>query len=481
MEKCLHLIAEGKSTHTAHDAQHVVVGGIYAHRGGRGGANSVVAHRQEQRGVINTGQVAGAAGLVLLGLESERVHVDTNSGDVGVVLVGLHLVEVATLAHREAVVAVQLDQSRHHRVVARHALHASYTVARLQHAAVPPVRVVERLLALPGVDDGVIARYEAVALDHPDELLARVVKVQLDLVGRGGDGLTARELQNLDQVLVGYLGELAALIRVQVDVIDVQRGSYQTSVGHTVADDVGVGGGLRGPVPAQVAQVVELQIDAHLVVLQSNQRQSQTRVAVKPELEGDVQRVLRGALLDLVRRVGGTGATVLVAVLTTLDQHINQLGHVTYHLGVASLLSSLLGQLVPDVQPVTVLLVNALTTDLNLHVLDQVVARPVEPAELGTRAVAGLESYLGQSGLEVHAVDQVTVALDRACHLLAEVRGTIERILNGLHGEVRVAAVHHLEERNLGVTRQVYVLSTVGYELHKATTCHLCLYPCVTK
>ena len=403
---------------------------------------------------------------MLLRLQGKRVDVDTNSGDVGVVLVGLDLVEVASLPHREAVVAVQLDQGRDHRVLTSHALHAGDGVARLQDAAVPPVRVVEGLLALPGVDDSVIARHERVALDHPDELLARVVEVQLDLVGRRRDGLTARELQGLDQVLVGDLSELAALVRVQVDVVNIQRGSDQTSVGNTVADDVGVGGVLGGDVPAQVAQVVELQVDAHLVVLEGDQRQSQTRVAVEPELERDVQRVLRGALLDLVRRVGGTRAAVVVAVLTTLHQAVHEHGDVTNHLGVASLLTGLLSQLVPDVQPVTVLLVNALATDLNLHVLDQTVTRPVEPAELGTRAVRRLERDLRQSGLQVHAVDQVTVALDRASDLLTEVRGTIERVLNGLHSEVGVATVHHLEERDLRVARQVHVLSSVSDKLH---------------
>jgi len=50
------------------------------------------------------------------------------------------------------------------------------------------------LLALPLVDDGGVARYEAVALYYPYKFLARVVEVELDLVGRGRDGFTAREL-----------------------------------------------------------------------------------------------------------------------------------------------------------------------------------------------------------------------------------------------------------------------------------------------
>jgi hypothetical protein len=44
-----------------------------------------------------------------------------------------------------------------------------------------------------------------------------------------------------------------------------------------------------------------------------------------------------------------------------------------------------------------------------------------------------------------------------------------------------VAAVHHLEERDLGVTRQVHILGAVSYELHKTTTCHFGLYLFVRK
>ena len=41
-------------------------------------------------------------------LESKAVHVNTNSGDVGVVLVRLYPVEVVAVADRETIVAVEL-------------------------------------------------------------------------------------------------------------------------------------------------------------------------------------------------------------------------------------------------------------------------------------------------------------------------------------------------------------------------------------
>ncbi len=439
------LIRKCQTAHTRHHAQHIVVCSIDAHSGRGCGAHGVVAHSQDQSGVIDTRQVASAAGLVLLRLQREGIHVDAGCGHVGVVLEGLHLVEVAAFAHLEAVMAVQLQQGSHGRVLACHALHAGHGVARLQHRAVPPVRVVERLLALPGVHDGVIARHVAVALHHPHQLLTGVVEVQLDLVGGGSDGLTASELQHINQVLVGHLGELAALIGIQVDVVHIQRRSHQALGVHAVADGVGVGQG-GGVVPAQVAQVVELQVDAHLVVLQSNQGQSQTRVAAEPELQRDIQGILGCALAHRLQGVGLAAHAVAVAVDAALLDHVGQLGHIAHHLGVTGLLAGLLGQLIPDVQPVTIVLVDALATDLNLHGLDQVVAHPVQPAELSTRAVSGQDGHGGQSGLQIHTVDQITVALDGAGHLLGEVGSTVEGVLDGLHGEVGVTTIHDLKD-----------------------------------
>ena len=408
---------------------------------------------------------------MLLRLQGERVNVDADSWDVGVVLVRLNQVEVVAVTNLEAVVAVELQQGGDDWVLAGHALDTGNGVSRLQDGAVPPVGVVERLLTLPSVDDVVIARDVRVTLDDPDQLLAWVVEVQLQLVGRGGDGLTASELQNIDQVLVRDLGELAALISVEVDVIDVQRGSSQAALANTVADGVGVGG-VR-VVPAQVVQGIELEVDADLVVLQSNQRQSQTRVAAEPELQRDVQGVHRGARGDDLGGEGLTAIAVVVAARATLVDQVGQLRDVADHLGITSLLAGLLSELVPDVHPITILLVNALTTDLDLHVVDEVVTDPVQPAELGTRAVRRLQGNLRQSGLQVHAVNQITVALDGAGDLLAEVRGAVKRVLDGLHGEVRVAAVHDLKKGYLGVDSQVIILGTVGDKLHQSSTGHL--------
>ena len=61
---------------------------------------------------------------MLLRLESEGVHVDANSRHVGVVLERLDLVEVASLAALEPVVAVELEERIDDGVLAGHALEA---------------------------------------------------------------------------------------------------------------------------------------------------------------------------------------------------------------------------------------------------------------------------------------------------------------------------------------------------------------------
>jgi len=412
---------------------------------------------------------------VLLRLESKGVHVDTNGRAVGVVLVGLDQVEVVTVTNRESIVSVELEESRDNRVATRHALNTRDGVTRLQHGAVPPVRVVEGLLPLPGPNDSVVARHEGVTLDHPHKLLARVVEVQLELVGGRCDGLTARELEDIDQVLMGHLGELASLIRVQVDVVDVQGRSGQASLGDTVANGVGVRA--RALVPAEVVQCVELQVEADLVVLEGDQGQRETRVAAEPELERHVQGVHGRARANHLRRVGLTTIARVVAVDTASIDRIGELGHVANHLGITCLLTRLLGELVPDVEPVTIVLVDTLTTNLELDIRNKVLANPVEPTELTATAVGRcIDLNLRESGLKIDTVNQVTVTLNSASDLLAKVRGTIERVLNGLHGKVGVTTVDHLKKSDLRITCKVNILGSVSYKLHQTTSCHL-LYP----
>jgi hypothetical protein len=63
-----------------------------------------------------------------------------------------------------------------------------------------------------------------IGLDDPDEFLAWVVEVELNLVTGRTDRFITSELELLNQVLVGVLGELSAFIGIQEDIVDVERG-----------------------------------------------------------------------------------------------------------------------------------------------------------------------------------------------------------------------------------------------------------------
>lgn len=137
-------------------------------------------------------------------------------------------------------------------------------------------------------------------------------------------------------------------------------------------------------------------------------------IRFKPELEGNVQDLTGHNLAGLTREHLAEGG---------------QAGSVTNHVCVTELVTSSLGQLVPNVEPITVVFVNALTSDLDLNILHKNVAEPVQPTE----ALTSLNGDGGKSHTEVHAVNQITVTADGAVNLLAPVSRAVEGLLNGLH------------------------------------------------
>ena len=424
-----------------------------------------------ERGVVDTREVARARRLVVLRGDGERVHVDARGRHVREVLVRLYPVEVVAAALLEAVVAVELDEGRHYGVVAGEALNQSVRVARLEDGAVPRIGVVERLLAVVRVHGGIVAADEVITLYNPRQELHGVVEVHAQLVGRGSDRLLTSELELLDEVLMRVLGELAALISVEVDVIYEQRASLEALLAHVVGQQRVVG-------PAHVLDRGKVNLELDLVVLEGNQRQGKTRVAAVEELQRDVQSVRRGAPADgsgLNRGIGTSGGTGVVAGLTTSLKQVHELRHVADHTGVTTLLARGQGQLVPDVHPVTVLLIDLLATNLQLHLLDEVVARPVEPTEVTVAKVSAaehvLEVNLGKRSLYVRLPDKIAVARYLARDVLAAESGrAVERLLDRLDSEVRVATVNHLEESDLRVARKIHVLSAISYKLHKTAT-----------
>ena len=345
------------------------------------------------------------------------------------------------------------------------------------------VRVVEGLGAeraveeLAGVEGRAVVNI-GIGLDNPDELLAGVVEVQLDLIRGGAHGLVTRELELLEKILVGVLSHLAALIRVEEDIVDIERRGNEgllVGLGDRLDARRGRKGGHR---PQALTKRTEIKVDLDLVVLESNQGEGQAGVAAKPEEEGDVERRLRervagGAHLGRAR--GGSARATDRREGGVRD--VGKLRRVTDHLEVTTLLLTRERELVPDVHPVTVLAVNALATDLNLNLGDELLADEVQPAGINTVRARGDHGLvdLRERHLEVGAVAEITVAGDRASNAATEVSLARESLLDRLHGEVRVAAVRHLPESNFGRSREEHILSTVSDQLHKSTT-HLFLY-----
>ena len=306
-----------------------------------------------------------------------------------------------------------------------------------------------------------------VRLNNPDKLLDGVIEVELDLVGGGPNGLVSGELELSDEVLVRVLGHASALIRVEEDIIDVEGGrnkgllvrhlNIDRRLGRTISERIMIVIRERGDGPEALVNRAEIKVDLDLVVLESNQREREARVGAEPELERNVERGLGEGIAgsaNLARRIGVARA-VNGGEGRVGDE--GKLGGVTNHLEVSALLLGGHRELIPDVHPVSVLAVDALTSNLNLNLRNELLSREVQPT--GINAVAACRvrctealADLGESDLEVGAVSEVAVTADRALHTASEIRLSIERLLNRLNGKVRVPAVGDLPESDLWVS-----------------------------
>ena len=105
------LIAIGQPAHTGHNAENIVIGSIDTNLSSLGALNGGVGENELKGSIVNAGEVATAAWLMLFGAERKRVHIDTGVGSASVVLVRLDEVEVSSFALREAILAVKLELS----------------------------------------------------------------------------------------------------------------------------------------------------------------------------------------------------------------------------------------------------------------------------------------------------------------------------------------------------------------------------------
>ena len=104
-------------------------------------------------------------------------------------------------------------------------------------------------------------------MNNPDEFLAGVVEVELDLVGGRTDGFITGELELFDEVFVGVLGELAAFIGIQEDIVDVERSSDQGLLVSSRHGLVARGGSPVRDSPEALANRTEINVNLYFVVL----------------------------------------------------------------------------------------------------------------------------------------------------------------------------------------------------------------------
>jgi hypothetical protein len=240
-----------------------------------------------------------------------------------------------------------------------------------------------------------------IRLDNPDELLNGVVKVKLDLVTGRTNRLITSELELSDQVLVGVLGHSASLVGVQKHIVDVQRSSNQRLiVGNggrdraanlvLVTSSIWVGVAVQcGNSPQALINRADIKIDLDLVVLESNQRESQTGVCAEPELERNVQSGLRESVTGSANLTRSRGVTRRLNISERGISDEGKLGGVTNHLEVSALLLRGHSELIPDVHPVTILTINSLTTNLDLNLGDELLAGEIQPTGIDTGVLAG--------------------------------------------------------------------------------------------
>ena len=292
-----------------------------------------------------------------------------------------------------------------------------------------------------------------------------MVEVELDLVGRRADGFITSELELLNQVLVGVLGHAPALIGVEEHVVNIERSSNEGLVVGRV-HLLRTGGGDNGTdSPQALVDGANIEVDLDLVVLQGNKREGKTGVAAEPELKGDVEGGLGQGIAGSANLTRGGGVARAINCGESGVGDVSQLGGVADHLVVTALLLRRLSELVPDVHPVTVLAVNALATDLNLNLRNELLTGEVEPTGINSGGVKTLSDF-GQGDLKVSAVSQVTVAADSAGNTPAKVSLAVESLFNRLHGKVGVSLVRHFPEGNLRITSKIDVLCAIGDKLH---------------
>jgi hypothetical protein len=312
------------------------------------------------------------------------------------------------------------------------------------------VGIVEGLSAEQAVQELIAVEGRAVVdvlirLDNPDEFFNGVVKVELDLVRRRTDGFITGELELFNEVLVGVLCHASALIGVQENVVNIEGSGNKGLVvccSNTTTSGGAIAQGTNGP--QTLVDGTDIEIDLDFVVLKGDQGQSKTGVTAVPELEGNIKGGFREGVTGSANLARSVALARTVNIIERRIGDKGEFGGVSDHAVVTADLVNGQSEVVPDVHPVTVLAINALTTDFNFNLRNKLFTGKVEPTSINCRtrgAVLHLLVDFGESNLKVSAVCKITIAADSASNTTTEIGLSVKGLFDGFHSKVGVTFV----------------------------------------
>jgi hypothetical protein len=137
------------------------------------------------------------------------------------------------------------------------------------------------------------------------------------------------------------LGHASALVGVKEHVVDVEGSSHKglvISAGCLWYANAKVLAREGVDSPQALIDRANVKVDTNLVVLKSDQRKGETRVAAVPELERHVKGGLREGVARSADLAGCVGITRSINISELRVSDVGKLGGVTNHLVVATLL-----------------------------------------------------------------------------------------------------------------------------------------------
>jgi hypothetical protein len=413
-EESYHLGDILHATKTTDNRQYVPVAGIDHDR-------SLILERVRIEGhiqidIVNLTATETATGLhVIFRLRGETVEIDEGIWDGRVVLIGLRGAEILGETTIESVHAVQLDESRIHKI--------------LGHTDFPAVRRKEI-----GIIEPFTGIAHTILLDNPNKFLTEIVEDQRHIHngGTGRDRLSGRILELGDQILMFLGGKELAFLTIQKDVVPVELEPGNGDGWNVVT--------LRGGVhliygPPEILEAAQMHNETYGVGLECNEGESGSQTITEPEPEGDCES-LGGPRICCIR--------IDIPVSDHLTESVALVGRCN--------------EFRPDLEPLSGVFVNLLVSDFNADILNQGVSDIVTPVNGST--IHGRECR--KIHFQKERGEKISLAGNQTADPLAEIRGTVKINGNGLNGEGRVLAPYGLKVGHLGLTSDFGILFATG-------------------